>query len=88
MTESITDIVPPIALKDRQDKWWESSLMSDIFLDRVFERYFQKLSLPNTFRKTNYHQLASLLTADEIDSEIKEKLDAILSVAQSVKPLF
>jgi len=85
MQESIEEIVPPIALKNRNDKWWRNTKMSDDFLERVFERYFERLRLPNTFRKTNYAQLAELLRPEEMDGEIKEKLDAIFEVASSVK---
>ena len=38
-------------------------------------------------RKTDYHELARFVTAREIDPEIVEKLDAIVSVANQAKPL-
>jgi hypothetical protein len=37
--------------------------------------------LPISFRKADYHQLAKLLPASEIDEEIVLKLDAIVEVA-------
>jgi hypothetical protein len=85
MKESIQDIIPPVAFRNPNDPWWLNTKMSDDFLDRVFELYFQKLNLRNTFRKTNYFQLASLLPKEKIDKEVIEKLDAILFVAESAK---
>lgn len=60
---------------------------SDEFLDRLFEIFFEKLKLPNLMRKTNYHQLASYVTAARIDPEAVQKLDLIHEVAQRAKPL-
>jgi ABC-type taurine transport system ATPase subunit len=84
MNECIQDLVAPIALKDRNDRWWSDVKASDDFLDRLFEVYFKKLNLPNVMQKNNYHQLARLVPIDMIDPEVKEKLDAIVTVAKKV----
>ena len=82
MNECIKDFVPPVALKDRKDRWWNEVKATDDFLDRLFEEYFRKLGLPNVMTKSNYHILARFLPKDLIDIEVKEKLAAILNVAK------
>jgi hypothetical protein len=37
-------------------------------------------------RKSDYHSLARLTPKGLIDDEVKEKLDAIVAVAQSARP--
>ena len=88
MKACIEDLVPPVALRDRQDRWWQDVKASDDFLDRLFEMYFEQLHLPNLMRKADYHLLARLVTKELIDDEIKEKLDAIVEVAESANPLW
>ncbi|GAB4253212.1 MAG: ATP-binding protein [Saprospiraceae bacterium] len=83
MEDCIKDLVPPIALRDRRDSWWNDVKASDDFLDRLFPQYFQRLQLPNLMRKTDYHTLARLVPASLIDAEIVEKLDAIVQVASA-----
>jgi hypothetical protein len=38
------------------------------------------------FRKTNYHELVPFILPNEIDNEIKQKLDAILATSQAKGP--
>ncbi len=86
MDSCITDLVPPVALRNPQDPWWQNVKASDEFLDRLFAMYFRQLGLPNLMRKADYHVLARLVPPDLVDDEIREKLDAIVSVAQSATP--
>jgi len=74
-------ISPPVALRDSNDPWWIDTKASDDFLDRLFERYFERLRLPNLMRKTNYHILAHLVPKEQIPDEIAETFDAIHRVA-------
>lgn len=87
MGQCINDLVPPLALKDRNDRWWNDTKVTDEFLDRLFEEYFKRLALPNLMPKTNYHILARFVQKEFIAEEVIEKLDAIVSVAQKAKPL-
>ncbi|MEA3351102.1 MAG: AAA family ATPase, partial [Chloroflexota bacterium] len=82
MGSCIQDLVPPVAFRDYQDRWWQDVKASDDFLDRIFETYFDKLELPNLMQKSDYHTLAPLVPEKLMADEIKEKLDAILSVAK------
>lgn len=52
----------------------------------MFERFFEKLGLPNLLRKTDYHVLAGLVPKDKLAPEVTTKLDAILAVARKAKP--
>ncbi len=87
MESCIEDLVPPVALRDHHDRWWQDVKASDDFLDRLFEMYFEQLGLPNLMRKADYHVLAQLVPRELLDGEIKEKLDVIVSVAESAVPL-
>ena len=60
---------------------------SDDLLDRLFETYFKRVGLPNLMRKSNYHELAPLVPGDLIPAELVQKLDAIVGIAESAKPL-
>ena len=79
MRSCIQRIVPPIALENRDDSWWLNTKMSEDFLDRVFDLYFKELGLPNSFRKTNYHQLVLLMQKEEVLPEVGVILDTIVS---------
>lgn len=85
MSECIKDLIPPVALKDKSDRWWVDVKASDDFLDRLFELYFKKLKLTNVMQKNNYHQLARLVPKDMIDEDVIEKLDAIVNIAKKAK---
>jgi hypothetical protein len=86
MRKLILDQVPPVALRDRKHVWWSNTKASDEFLDPLFDAYFDQLKLPNLIRKRDYHQLAALVPAYELDQEIGEKLDAFVKEAQKSKP--
>ncbi len=85
MEQCLVDLVPPVAYRNRQDRWW-SDIKASQFLDRLFEEYFRRLALPNLMRKTDYHQLARLMPAELIAEEVREKLDAIVEVASQAEP--
>jgi len=86
MQECINDLVPPVALRNRDDRWWREVKASDEFLDRLFDAFFKRLGLPNLMRKSDYHVLAELVPESLIGPEVIEKLDAIVKVAQSALP--
>lgn len=86
MQEVIQLLVPPIALQNMDDEWWVNEKVSDKFLTRLFDMYFDRLKLPNLMRKSNYHELANFVPIDQINPEVTEKLDAIVEVAQKARP--
>ncbi|MCK4660803.1 MAG: AAA family ATPase [Phycisphaerae bacterium] len=87
MQECINDFVPGVALRDRSDRWWVDTKASDVFLDRVFESFYERLGLPNLLRKTGYHVLAEFVPEDQMDSELREVLGMIVDVSRRAKPL-
>jgi ABC-type taurine transport system ATPase subunit len=86
MQECIADLVPPVALRDRDDPWWINVKASDELLDRLFDSYFNRLDLPNLLRKTDYYVLAEFVPGDLIDPEVTEKLDLIVDTARRTQP--
>lgn len=87
MREAIEDLVPRAAQKDFSDPWWTTTKASDDFLDRLFERFFETLALPNLMRKTDYHVLAEHVPDELIDREVSRVLDDIGAVARRAMPV-
>jgi ABC-type lipoprotein export system ATPase subunit len=86
MGEAITEVASALATLRKPGPCSPDIKASDEFLDPLFEKYFEKLGLPNLMRKTDYHVLASLVPLDEIDSEVVEKLNAIVDAASRATP--
>jgi hypothetical protein len=86
MQECLDDFVPRAAMRDRADAWGHNTKASDDFLDRLFSAFFQKLGLPNLIRKTDYHVLARHVEPAQIDVEVREVLDALVSAASRAVP--
>jgi ABC-type transport system involved in cytochrome c biogenesis ATPase subunit len=82
MRETIEELSKALVTLGKPSPWSFDIKATDDFLDPLFEKYFEKLELPNLLRKTNYHVLARLVSKDKIDPEIIEKLDAIVEVAE------
>jgi energy-coupling factor transporter ATP-binding protein EcfA2 len=87
MQECIEDFVPRAAQRDLADRWWIDTKASDDFLDRLFETFFRKLSLPNLMNKTDYHVLVRFVPVERIDPEVSEVLDGILATAKRARPV-
>ena len=85
--ETIAEIERALATLGRGSPWSVDTKVTDDFLYRLFETFFEKLKLPNLMQKTNYHTLVEYVPADQIDSEVTEVLDAILEVAEKAAPL-
>jgi ABC-type polar amino acid transport system ATPase subunit len=88
MREALAEVVKALDTLKTQGKpgpWSDDIKASDDFLDPLFENYFRKMSLPVLLRKTDYHELASLVSRDRLPPEVAEKLDAIASVAEQAK---
>jgi len=87
MEQSIHDLAPPVAMENPDDSWWRNVKASDEFLDRLFERYYTRLSLPNLMRKSDYHQLARFVRPADISSDVVDFLDLVTQVANRANPL-
>lgn len=86
MREAIAEVTAALKTLDKPEPWSPDVKATDDFLDPLFKTFFKKRSLPLELRKSDYHVLASLLPAADIDPEILEKLDAIVATAAKAKP--
>lgn len=85
MQEAIAEVSQALRTLGKPDPWSLDIKASDEFLDPLFKKYFAKIGLPLQFRKSDYHVLAGLVPRIELDEEVREKLDAIVSVAEKAK---
>ena len=86
MREAIEEIETALITLEKGSPWSADIKASDDFLDPLFIAYFKKLGLPNLMAKKNFYELAEYVPNNEIDPEIREKLDAIAGVAESATP--
>jgi len=77
MEDAIKSFTPPAYLKDLTNIWWDTEKLSDNWLDKIFSEFYKSIKFPPGFYKRDYYQLIMLLSSEEIDGEIKEKLDLI-----------
>ena len=84
MRESIGAIGSAPAQLRRGSPWDGDCKVSDDFLAPVFREYVEKPGLPNLMAKKNSHELAQYVPMEEIDPEIREKLDAIARIASTL----
>ena len=85
MREAIAEIEGALKALGRKSPWSPEVKASDDFLDPLFRAYFKKLDLRSLMAKKNFYELADHVPEGEIDPEIREKLDGIAQVAQSVE---
>jgi hypothetical protein len=86
MNEAIGEITAALQTLRQISPWSADAKASDDVLDPLFAAYFKKLGLPNVMKKSDYHSLAAFVPKEEIDPEIVEKLDAIVSIAERANP--
>lgn len=86
MKEAISEIEAARETLKQPGPWSADIKASDEFLDILFDKFFEKIGLPNIMRKSDYHQLAALVPKEKIDPEIAEKLDSIVAVAGQARP--
>jgi hypothetical protein len=82
----IAELESALRVARRPDPWGPDVKITDDFLDPLFENYFQQLGTPQQIFKRDYHGLASAIPVEEINAEVGEMLDALLSVAQQAMP--
>lgn len=86
MREAIEEVQGAMATLGKGSPWNDDAKVSDDFLTPLFQKYFEKLGLPNLMNKKSFYELAEHVPNGEIDDEIVEKLDAIVRVAESATP--
>ena len=85
MEESVAEVQIAMQTLDKGSPWAANTKVSDDFLAPLFKTYFKKLALPNLMEKKNFHELARHVPASMLDSEVREKLEAIVGVATHLK---
>ena len=86
MEQSINEIEQAMKTLGGLSPWGSDIKASDDFLDRLFSLFYEKLKLPNRMRKADYYRLVEFVKEEDIDSEIIEKLDAIVTAASVPAP--
>ena len=87
MREAIDEVRHAMETLDKGSPWSPDAKVSDDFLTPLFRTYFHRLDLPNLMSKKSFYELADHVPDDEIDAEVREKLDAIARVADSASPM-
>lgn len=85
MKASIQEVADAMKTLGKGSPWGTETKVSDDFLTPLFERYFEKLRLPNIMRNRHLHKLVRYMSVDEISPEIVEKLDVIARVAREAR---
>ena len=86
MNETINEIESALNTL-RKSPWDDDIKVTDEFLDPLFDKYYEKLNLPNLMRKSKYYRLAEFVAPDALDIEVYEKLDLIVRVAEKANPV-
>jgi hypothetical protein len=69
-----------------KDIWSVDIKATDEVLDQIFRQYYTQIKEPLLFRKADYHRLVQFISPAEVDPEVGEKLDRILTIAQRAQP--
>ncbi len=80
MRASIAEIETALESLGKGSPWDGNTKVSDDFLDPLFRAYFKKLELPNLMAKKDFYELAYCVPHEDLDQEIRQKLDAIAAV--------
>jgi ABC-type multidrug transport system ATPase subunit len=82
----VVEISHALNLTNEPDPWGSDIKVTDKFLDPLFKLFFERLGTPQRIYKRDYHGLADTVPLDEVDTEMIEVLDAILSVSSTALP--
>lgn len=87
MKEAIEEVSAAMETLEKGSPWDNDTKVSEHFLTPLFKKFFKKLGLYNVMDKKNFHELARFIEESKIDHEVKGKLDAIISIAKSARPM-
>lgn len=87
MTAAIDEVTKAAEVFGKPSLWSVDTKASDDVLEPIFKSYAKRLGLPIEYHKRDYHTLVAFLDINEIDAEIAEVLERIVSIAQLAKPL-
>ena len=83
MGDAISEIEHALETLGVGSPWSADVKASDQVLEPIFRTFSKALGIYNQMAKRNFHRLVAHIPDDEIDPEIREKLDAIAAVAES-----
>jgi hypothetical protein len=86
MQNVIEDITPPLYLKDLKNEWWDTTKLSDDWLDKIFQEFYKRLNiigLQSKNTKKTYYELIDFVERKNVDDEITEKLDTIYDLLKA-----
>ncbi len=86
MRDAIDEIESALRALNKPSPWSADIKASDDFLSPLFETYYKKLGTTNAMPKKKYHELAKYIPTDDLDTELREKLDGIARVAETATP--
>ena len=86
MRQAIDQIESALNALGKDSPWSDDIKASDEFLEPLFGAYFEKLGLQSLITKKNFYELVEHVPVAEIDAEIREKLDALVGVAEGSTP--
>jgi predicted ATPase len=87
MEQEIAEMEKALGKLGRPSPWSADIKATDEFLDPLFANYSKRLGIPLCLRKNMYFTLVPLMQPNEIAPEVREKLDAIASMAARAKPV-
>ncbi len=87
MQQCIAELEQSLRVTRKGDPWSADIKATDDFLDPLFANFYDRLGTPQRTFKRDYHQLAESVPLEQIDPEIREKLDAIAAVAAQARPV-
>ncbi len=86
MLEAIQEINDALSALGKPTGWSSDVKASDEFMEPVFRRFSDKLGIPLVARKGRFYELVKLMKPEEVDAEVREKLDLIHDIATRSQP--
>jgi ABC-type cobalamin/Fe3+-siderophores transport system ATPase subunit len=80
MEQTISNFTIPAYLNDLKNNWWNDAKLSDEWLDLIFPEFYNKIGLTQDFFKRDYYSLIGLMDVNDIDPEVRQKLDRLLKI--------
>ncbi len=69
--ELVSERIPPVAMKDLNDKFWVTTKISDDFLTPLFEKFLDELGMPKGIMdKSKFYQLVDFVDENLLDQEL------------------
>ncbi len=86
MGECIKEVKRALSTLGEPSPWGPDIKASDRFLDPLFKCFYKRIGVSGTMQKSDYYRLVKFLKPEAIDSEVKEKLDAIVAASARARP--